>query len=72
MKFKILNELAKKNNVGLKYSATFCGGLPVINLVQRDLVVGNILKFEGILNATTNFILDEMKEKKKIDHLKTV
>ncbi len=55
-----LNGLATDAGVGILYSATFCGGLPVLNILRRDMVCGKILSFRGIFNGTTNFILDEM------------
>ena len=55
-----LDRLAVDADVGILYSATFCGGLPVLNIVRRDMVCGKILGFRGIFNGTTNFILEEM------------
>ncbi len=55
-----LNRLATDAGVGILYSATFCGGLPVLNILRRDMVCGKVLGFRGIFNATTNFILEEM------------
>jgi homoserine dehydrogenase len=55
-----LDRLAADTDVGILYSATFCGGLPVLNIVRRDMVCGKILGFRGIFNATTNFILEEI------------
>jgi homoserine dehydrogenase len=55
-----LDRLATDAGVGMLYSATFCGGLPVLNIVRRDMVCGQVLSFRGIFNGTTNFILDEM------------
>ena len=55
-----LDCLATDAGVGILYSATFCGGLPVLNIVRRDMVCGRVLGFRGIFNATTNFILEEM------------
>ncbi|MDG2376316.1 MAG: hypothetical protein P8M18_08190 [Woeseiaceae bacterium] len=55
-----LLDLAAKNDVGILYSATFCGGLPVLNVIRRDMVCGNITRFRGIFNGTTNFMLAEM------------
>jgi homoserine dehydrogenase len=37
-----------------------CGGLPVINTGQRDLIGAEILTLRGIFNSTSNFILSEM------------
>lgn len=55
-----LTTLAAKNNVELKYSATVCGGLPVLNIGKRDLIAGEITKLQGIFNGTTNFMLDSL------------
>lgn len=55
-----LVQLARANNVGMLYSATFCGGLPVLNVIRRDMVCGKITRFRGIFNGTTNFILAEL------------
>jgi len=57
-----LEALAADAGVGILYSATFCGGLPVLNIIRRDMVCGRVLGFRGIFNATTNFILAEMLE----------
>jgi len=56
-----LQKLARDNNCQLAYSATVCGGLPVINVLQRDLKLTEMIRFRGILNATTNFILQELE-----------
>lgn len=44
----------------LEYSATVCGGLPILNIGKRDMIVGNITKIKGVFNATSNFIIDAM------------
>ena len=44
----------------LAFSATVCGGLPLINMLQRDLKMTTLRSFRGILNATTNYILSEL------------
>ncbi|MFZ4656890.1 MAG: homoserine dehydrogenase [Caldilineaceae bacterium] len=58
--FRELHELAAQNKVGLAYSATVCGALPVINIGQRDLIAADIIMLRGIFNSTSNFILAEM------------
>jgi|LakMenE18May11ns_1017448.scaffolds.fasta_scaffold9890883_2 homoserine dehydrogenase len=58
--FRELHELAAQNKVGLAYSATVCGALPVINIGQRDLIAADITLLRGIFNSTSNFILAEM------------
>ena len=59
--FDELHELARKHKTKLAYSATVCGGLPVINVLQRDLIGASLKSFKGILNATTNHILQALE-----------
>lgn len=42
----------------IAYSATVCGGLPVVNVLKRDLRHARISRIRGVLNATSNYILD--------------
>ncbi len=58
--FSGLQALAQEHDTGLAFSATVCGGLPVINVGQRDLVAADIFKVEGIFNSTSNYILTRM------------
>lgn len=44
--------------IRLAYSATVCGGLPVVNVIRRDLRGARITGVRGILNATSNYVLD--------------
>ena len=65
--FQELRQLARENLCGLRYSATVCGGLPVINIGQRDMVAADIELLRGIFNSTCNFILDEMATGRSYD-----
>lgn len=56
-----LHELAKTYGGQLAFSAAVCGGLPVINVLQRDLLATHPLTVKGIFNATSNFILQELE-----------
>lgn len=56
--YQDLFALAKQNGVKILHSATVAGGLPVVNIGRRDLGVSTITKFEGVVNGTTNYILD--------------
>jgi homoserine dehydrogenase len=58
MAYQELFALARQNGVKLFHSATVCGGLPVVNLGHRDLGTCEITRFEGVVNGTTNHILD--------------
>ncbi len=56
-----LHDLAQRNGVRLAFSATVCGGLPVINVGRRDLVGATIHTIEGVFNSTTNYILSQVR-----------
>ena len=60
-----LTKLAADNGVKLAFSAAVAGGLPTVNIGRRDLAGSDILRLEGILNLTTNYILTQMAEKGK-------
>ncbi len=55
-----LHQLAREEGGILAFSATVCGGLPVINVGQRDLIAADIHQVEGIFNSTSNYILSRM------------
>lgn len=65
--YQELAALAKQNGVKLLHSAAVAGGLPVVNLGRRDLGASDITKFEGIVNGTTNHILQAMTEGESFD-----
>ena len=58
-----LHEIAARQNVRLGIGCTTGGALPAINGGLIDLAGAEILAIEGVLNGTSNFILDEMREK---------
>jgi len=60
--FPRLAELARTSGVRLRYDATVAGGLPAVNLGQRDLAAAKIHRLEGVLNLTTNYILTRMAQ----------
>lgn len=60
--FHELRRIASAANAGLAYSATVCGGLPLLNIARRDLVAADIMMLRGIFNSTSNFVLDEMAD----------
>ena len=55
-----LIDIAKKHNVNIYYEASVCGGIPIIHGLKNNLAADNIRKLFGILNGTTNYILDKM------------
>jgi homoserine dehydrogenase len=56
-----LRDLARERGVAFLYETTVMDGAPVFNLAQRCLQGNTLLKIEGILNSTTNFVLGEME-----------
>lgn len=60
--FNELHNLAAEFGGHIAYSATVCGGLPVINVLKRDLKGAALTRLRGIFNATTNYILQEVEK----------
>lgn len=63
LKYHELKNLADEKGLYLGIGCTTGGALPTINGGQLDLAGAEILKIQGVLNGTTNFILDEMENK---------
>jgi len=57
-----LTSLARRKGVRLLFSGTVAGGLPAVNIGMRDLAGSEVLRLEGILNGTTNYMLTRMAE----------
>ncbi|MDD6484392.1 MAG: homoserine dehydrogenase [Clostridiales bacterium] len=55
-----LLDTAVKNHVNYMFEASVGGGIPVIRPLHQDLTANHITKIAGILNGTTNYILNEM------------
>ncbi len=58
--YKELRELAAKNGVMLRFTSSAGGGIPWLYNLKRCVRCDRIEKVMGILNGTTNFILDAM------------
>ena len=61
-KGKELFEEAAKAGVELLYEAAVGGGIPLIRPLREHLAGDRILRFMGIVNGTTNYILTRMTE----------
>jgi len=55
-----LEELAHRNGLLLKCSASVGGGLPAIESIKRISESAHVKSVEGVLNGTCNFILDHL------------
>ncbi len=65
--YEELMDTAHRHGVRLLHSATVTGGLPTLNIGRRDLGACEFTGFEGIVNATTNYILTRMSEGESFD-----
>ncbi len=63
-KYKALKEIAEDKNLQFLYETTVMDGTPVFNLVRYTLPGCKVESFKGILNSTTNFVLEEMEKGK--------
>ena len=55
-----LHTLAKENGVTLRFTSSAGGGIPWLYNLKRSVRCDDITKVMGIMNGTTNFILDAM------------
>ena len=55
-----LRALAETSGAMLKISGAAAAALPTIDLLEHSLTGCRVLEIEGILNATTNYLLDAM------------
>ncbi len=55
-----LHTLAKENNVTINFTSAVGGGIPWLYNLKRTTNGDEITKIMGIMNGTTNFILDAM------------
>lgn len=59
--FDRLSKLAESHSRIFLFETTVMDGTPIFNLVRETLPGCKVLSFKGILNSTTNFILEEME-----------
>ncbi len=61
LKYGSLVDLARRRRVGLKFGAATAAALPAVDIGAYCLAGAEILRIEGILNGTTNYILTQMR-----------
>eukprot|EP01068_Selenidium_serpulae_P002304 Selendium_serpulae@DN2371_c0_g1_i1.p1 len=44
------------------YEAAVCGGVPIISIISRSLILDSITSIKGIMNGTGNFMLTKMQK----------
>jgi homoserine dehydrogenase len=59
--YKRLKGIAASKGLEFLHETTVMDGAPVFNLVRETLPGCGVIGFKGILNSTTNFILEEME-----------
>ena len=57
-----LHTLAASHGVQLRYEATVCGAIPVLHVLQHDLLGNQVKALHGVMNGTCNFILTRMED----------
>lgn len=57
-----LMRLAAQNGVQLRYEATVCGAIPIIQTLQHGLAGNEVRAVYGVLNGTCNYILTRMAD----------
>ena len=58
--YRPLREMAEENGCLFFYETTVMDGAPVFNLAEDTLKMCKVVEINGILNSTTNFILEEL------------
>lgn len=56
-----LQDLARENGVSFLHESTVMDGAPIFSLFREAIPASNLLSFKGILNSTTNLILQRME-----------
>jgi len=62
-----LRAAAKASGARLTYSASVGGGAPVIEALTRAVKAHKIKAFSGVLNGTSNFVIDQVGSGKSFD-----
>ena len=57
-----LFELSEENNTPIHFEAAVAGAIPIIKAMQESFVGNNIHHMTGIINGTSNYILQRMTE----------
>ncbi len=55
-----LLKIAKENNANFLFEASVGGGIPILRPISQCLAANDITEIKGILNGTTNYILNKM------------
>lgn len=53
---------ARKHGVDLLFEAAVAGGIPIIRAMQESLCGDRVMRIQGIINGTTNYIITRMTQ----------
>jgi homoserine dehydrogenase len=56
-----LEAQARRSRAALRFEAAVAGGTPLLSVIAEDLVAVRIERIRGVINGTTNWILDSME-----------
>jgi homoserine dehydrogenase len=63
-KLRNVFDLAKENQIHLRFEAAIGGGIPLVKTLRRDLIAAKINSMWGIVSGSANYILSKMTEQK--------
>jgi homoserine dehydrogenase len=58
--YRELRELAREHGVALRFESTVMDGTPIFRMAEAALPTTTISGFRGLLNSTSNYVLDRM------------
>ncbi|HEX8036104.1 MAG TPA: hypothetical protein VF510_19765 [Ktedonobacterales bacterium] len=58
--YRELRELAREHGVALRFESTVMDGTPIFRMAEAALPATTISGFRGLLNSTSNYVLDRM------------
>lgn len=67
--YREILKAAREAGVLFFYETTVMDGTPVFNLAENTLKLCHITEIKGILNSTTNYILEEMEKDKPYEDI---
>ena len=67
--FRLLSHMAHDADVCFFYETTVMDGTPVFNLAEKTLKMAKVTEVSGILNSTTNYILEELAKGEDYDDI---
>lgn len=67
--YKEIDELAKKNGCKVLFESTVMDGTPIFSIVRENLPLCKVTEIKGILNSTTNYVLQGLENGKTAEEV---